>query len=86
MALGDIVLGKGEVIVILSDSTLGIVSAGKALSFGTVQSVNKLTDKTTVGQSVMFPVEQSTPFMIISGVVFYKVNEKDISFSEPTDL
>lgn len=86
MGLSDIILGRGEVIVILSDSTLGIVSAGKALNFGIVQSVNQLTDKVTVGQSVMFDVEKSTPFMIISGQIFYRVNENDISFSEPEEV
>ncbi len=83
MALSDIILGTNEAIVILSDSTLGIVSAGKALNFGSVQAVNELSDKTTVGQSVMFDISKATPFMIISGQIFYKVNEDDITLTEP---
>ena len=83
MALSDITLGANEVIVILSDSTLGLAPAGKALNFGTIQAVNQLTDKFRVGTSVLFDKESSTLFMIISGQIFYKVNENDISFSEP---
>ena len=83
MALSDITLGANEVIVILSDSTLSIVSAGKALNFGTIQRVNQLTDRFRVSESVMFDINKAIPFMIISGQIFYKVNENDISFSEP---
>ncbi len=83
MALSDIILGAGQAIVILSDSTLGIVSAGIALNFGTVQAVNELSDKTTVGQSVMFDISKATPFMIISGQTFYLANEDDFQLTEP---
>ena len=84
MALSDIILGKKEVIVILSDSTTGIVGVDIALNFGIVQKVNQLSNKTTVGQSVLFNPEQSVPFMIISGVKFYKVNEDLITLTEIT--
>lgn len=82
MALSDLKLKKGEVIVVLSDSTSGIVSAGVALNFGTVQKVNDLCDTTSVGALVLFDVSKAIPFMIISGTVFYTVNEQDISYSE----
>jgi hypothetical protein len=83
MALSDLVLGSGEVVVILSDSTLGIVPDGVALNFGTVQLVNQLSDKTTVGQSVWFDIKNATPFQVISGQTFYKVQEQYITASEP---
>lgn len=82
MALTDIALGKGKVIVMLSDSYSGMVGNGVSLNFGTVQRVNQLSDKTTVGQSVLFNIEKATPFMIISGQTFYLVDEADISSSE----
>lgn len=86
MALSDLTLGSGEVVVILSNSTLSIVPNDTAINFGTVQLVNQLSDKTTVGQSVWFDISKATPFMIISGQIFYKVNEQYITASEPTDL
>jgi len=82
MALTDITLDKGKVIVMLSDSYSGMVGSGVSLNFGTVQRVNQLSDKTTVGQSVLFDIKKATPFMIISGQTFYLVDEADISSSE----
>ena len=84
MALSDLVLSKGEVIVISSDSKLGIISDGKDLMFGVVQRVNDLCDITAVGDSVMFNVNRATPFMIVSGQLFYLIQEQYLSFSEPT--
>lgn len=85
MALNDIILNAGEVIVISSDSTLGILpaSGGVALNFGTVVLVNDLSNKTTVGQSVQFDKTKAIPFIIISGQTYYTVKEDDISFYEP---
>lgn len=85
MALSDLILNKGEVIVILSSSYYDIVPAegGKALSFGSIQRVSDLSDY-TVGNVVMFDIKNATPFMIISGQTFYIVNEENIRFTEPT--
>lgn len=82
MALSDIILGSGEIVVILSTSSLGIAATDTALNFGTVQLVNQLSDKTVVGQSVWFDIKNATPFMIISGQAFYKLNEKYIEAIE----
>lgn len=82
MALSDLILGADEVVVILSDSSLGIVGVNTGVNFGTVQLVNQLSDKTTVGQSVWFDITKATPFMVISGQVFYKVKETDITAAE----
>lgn len=82
MALSDIILPAGQIIVIKSSSTLSLNSNGVALNFGTVQRVNNLCDITTVGSSVMFNEAKATPFMIISGQIFYLVNEDDISMIE----
>ncbi|MES2287382.1 MAG: hypothetical protein V4547_16940 [Bacteroidota bacterium] len=82
MGLSDIILKAGECIVIKSDSTLGLAPNGVALNFGSVQAVNELSHKTSVGQSIMFDESKATPFMIISGTTFYLVKEDDITFYE----
>ena len=83
MPISDIILNKGEIIVVLSSSTLGIIGVDKGMNFGTVQKINALCDTVTVGATVQFDISKAENFMIISGVKFYKLNEKDISFSEP---
>lgn len=83
MALSDIILEAGTCVVIKSSSTLGIIPNGSALNFGSVQAVNQLSDKVTVGQSITFDVTKATPFQIISGTTFYLVQEADIQFNEP---
>ena len=82
MALSDIILNKGEVIVIPSASLLGLEPDGIALTFGTVQSVNELCDTVTVGDSVWFDIKDALPFTIISGQVFYKLREDKITGKE----
>jgi hypothetical protein len=83
MALNDLILNKGEIVVILSDSTLGLVSDEIGLNFGIVQSINDLCDLVTVGQSVWFDIKNAVPFMVISGQKFYKLREEHISGTEP---
>jgi len=83
MALSDLILNDEEVIVVLSTSLQGIVPADSgALNFGTVQAINDLCDTTSVGASVWFDKSKAQGFMIISGQIFYKVKEQDISASE----
>ena len=84
MALNDLILAKGKVIVLLSESINEVVTAegGIALNFGIVQRVYETSDKTTVGDSVLFDINKSIPFMIISGNVFYLIDETDIQFTE----
>jgi len=79
MALTDIILQKGEIVVILSNSSLGVAEAGVALNFGIVQNVNDLCDTVAIGDSVWFDITNAVPFMIISGQKFYRVKETDIS-------
>lgn len=85
MALSDLNLPAGKIIVMASGSAANVVSAGVALNFGSVQKINELTDNFVVGQSVMFNVNDGTPFSIISGTKFYLIDEKDAFFTE-TDL
>lgn len=84
MALSDLILPKGKVVVLLSESINDVVTAegGTDLNFGSVQRVYETSDKTTVGDSVLFDINKSIPFMIISGNVFYLIDETDIQFTE----
>lgn len=83
MALSDLILNKGQVIVSLSSSVTGLVptEGGQALSFGYIQKVNDLSSH-TVGTYVMFNIENSIPFQIISGTIFLLINEIDIQLTE----
>lgn len=78
MALTDIILNKGEVVVTLSGSTLGITANGVALNFGTVQLINDLCDTVSVGNQVWIDIDGAIPFMIVSGTVFYKITEDKV--------
>lgn len=82
MALNDLILPAGKIVVILSDSVLGLAPNGVALNFGVVQLVNDLCDVTTVGSSIWFDIANAIPFMIISGQVFYKIDESSIISGE----
>lgn len=83
MALNDLILSKGEVIVILSNSTQEILPADSgAINFGTVQAVNDLCDTVSVGALVWFDKSKSQGFVIVSGQVFYKIQEQFISAAD----
>lgn len=86
MALSDLIIQKGQIIVIISSSVTQVVPAtgGSALSFGTVQKVSDLEDFYTVGQSVCFDQTRATQFMIISGIIFFLINTSDIKLTEIT--
>ena len=85
MALSDLILKKGYIIVMLSGATSGVTAAdgGVALSFGTIQKVNDLSDY-TVGTTVMFVLGDEIPFTMISGNLFYLIKEDAIKLIEIT--
>jgi co-chaperonin GroES (HSP10) len=83
VALSDIILPAGKVIVLKSTSTLQLNATGVALNFGTVQSVNDLCDVASAGDSIWFNKDKAIPFMVISGRTYYLVDEQDIISSEP---
>ena len=82
MALSDLILPAGKVVVIPSISTQNIVADGSALNFGTVQMVNDLCDVAVAGDSIWFDKSKATPFMVISGQTYYMVDEQDITSGE----
>ncbi len=82
MALNDLILPAGKIVVIPSSSNQNIASDGSALNFGTVQMVNDLCDVATAGDSIWFDKSKSIPFMVISGQTYYMVDEQDIISGE----
>lgn len=82
MALSDLVLPAGKIIIIKSDSIVGLSANGVGLNFGVVQMVNDLCDVTTVGDSVWIDMTNAVPFMLISGQTYYMVDEKNIISGE----
>lgn len=86
MALSDLIIQKGQIIVIVSQTVTQTVAGdgAAALNFGTVQKVSDLEDFYTVGQSVCFDPTKATQFMIISGTIFYLINTSDIKLTEIT--
>lgn len=85
MGLSDLILNKGDVILIESSSVTGLnaTSGGTGLNFGTIQKVSDLSEL-TIGTSVMFNIEKAITFTIISGNYFLLVNERDIQLTEIT--
>lgn len=85
MALTDLKLAAGQVVIIRSTSNLSLVGVQRALNFGTIQLINSLSDKYVIGNNVLLKIdlEKQTPFMIISGQYYYIINETDISGVEP---
>ena len=82
MALSDLTLAEGEVVVISSDSYAGVVGVDIALNFGIVQLTASGATDYIVGDSVGFKSDDAIAFMIISGQTFYKVNTDNIEFKE----
>lgn len=83
MALSDIILNSGEVIIRLTSSSSGMAADGKAINFGYVEVVNDLCDSAIVGDVVIIRnLELATPFMQISGQRYYIVQENNISGKE----
>lgn len=82
MALSDLILPKGKIVVVLSNTNYNFAAAGKALNFGIVQVVNDLCDVTEVGLVVWFDINKATPFMVISGQTYYMVDEQNIISGE----
>jgi hypothetical protein len=82
MALNDLILPSGKIVVIPSISTQNIGADGSAVNFGIVQMVNDLCDVATAGDSIWFDKSKATPFMVISGQTYYMVDEQDITSGE----
>lgn len=83
MALTDIILNKGEVIVTETSSSLGIFSADKSIDFGEIKLLSQVSNR-LIGEVVRFNKVNAQSFTMTGEAdVFYLTNEKEISFSEP---
>jgi hypothetical protein len=81
MPTPDITLQKGQVLVERTDSSgIGIIPQSPNLAIGVIVAVCDTCDIGVVGSTIMFKPEMS--FGILSGAVYYIVNEKDILFKE----
>jgi len=78
MALSDITLGKGEVLLTQSDSGLGIIPLDNTIMFGVIQAVNDLCDTVIVGDYVMFNPTKTRRLMYGS-TIYYISTEENIS-------
>lgn len=85
MAAPAITLPSGQVLISKGASVLGIVPIDKpVLQFGSVAAVNDLSDKSSVGDSVMYDTRYASEFLYGS-TIYVIIDEKYISGVE-TDL
>jgi len=82
MAAPDISLGKSEVLLINSASTLGIVPLDNTVMFGTVEKVSDLCDAFSVGVAVFFNPTKARK-IIYGSTIYYIIEEQNISGIEP---
>lgn len=81
MPAPDIILQKGQVLVQRTDSSgIGIVPKSQGTAIGVIVSVCDTCDVGVVGNTILFNPDIS--FGILSGAIYYVVNEKDILFQE----
>jgi len=85
MPLPDIIISSPYIVVTLSASPTGVIANAKGFVIGYVEMVNKLSDKVTLEQYVMFNVEKAQSF-IYGSTVYYRVDENDILFQENPPL
>lgn len=81
MPAPNIILNSGEVLIQQTDSGLGIIPIDGKTAFGVVVAVYETSDKTNVGDYIMY--EPSKIRQIMYGSTIYGlIKEKDISGSE----
>lgn len=85
MPLPDIILNSPYILVTLSSSPTGVIPQKKGFQIGYVEMVYDTSDKTVVGQYVMFNSEESEAFLYGS-TLYYRVKEENILFRENPPL
>jgi hypothetical protein len=83
MALTDVVLLRGKMLVTLTTTASGIYATSDALTFGTVAFVCELSDNIAVGNTVMFDINGKRTFAHGS-TIYYEVDESEVSLVEVT--
>lgn len=81
MPVPDIILNPPDVLITLSSSPSGLVPYKAGFQIGYVESVYDTSDSTTVGQYVMFDINNSKAF-IYGSTIYYKISEQEIFFKE----
>lgn len=82
MALTDVILKKGEVVLSLTTTGLGVYGIGSNIDFGAIELLSQVSNR-NVGEIVSFDKEKSTQFQITGETgVFYLTTENNIGFSE----
>lgn len=81
MPLSDIILGANEVLITDSASGLGVMPIDNNIAFGVIQAVSDVTDRFTVGNSVMFDPTKTRRF-VYGSTVYRIANEENISGTE----
>jgi len=83
MALTDLILNKGDVVVTITETTLGVYGVDSNINFGEIQLVSQVSNR-NIGEVVRFNKDKAQPFEMTGETgVFYLANEKEIGFSEP---
>lgn len=81
MALSDIILQKGQVIVLPGISGSGVFPIDPNLGFGVVQYACSTSDKTTAGSYVMYDKRNGKQLMYGS-TIYMLIDEQHITGSE----
>ena len=85
MAAPDITLRAGQILVSRTDySTIGVVPQTSKLALGIIEAVCDTCDYAIVGRTVLFQSELA--FGILSGGIYYVVDENTVLFQEPEPL
>lgn len=81
MALSEVILQRGKMLVTLTTSGAGIYATGNALTFGSVAFVCEMSDRVSVGNIVMFDINGKKTFAHGS-TIYYEVDESEIFLTE----
>ena len=82
MAVSDLILKVGQIILIETDNDSGFQPDNSSLLFGEVVSVNQLTNLYTVTDRVYFDSSTSQKFNI-SGIAYYLTTEDKVYLTYP---
>lgn len=85
MALPDIILNSPYILVTLSSSPTGVIPQTAGFVIGYVEMVYDTSDKTVVGQYVMFRQIKAESFLYGS-TIYYRVKEENVLFKENPPL
>lgn len=75
MALSDIILPKGKLIVSIVDSPIGVNATSNIMNTGLVEVINDLCDSVIVGDYILYFTEGAIRFNMDTGETYYLINE-----------